>query len=171
MIREAETLNAETDDDPDALAVARIYNHFINNTVVTFEETPVTATEMRARIAAVTASGHRWLIAQSEQGGKVLGYAYSSVWKNRSAYRHSAELTVYLDHTRTGAGLGSALYQNLLDDLSKRDFHAVMAGIALPNPASVALHEKMGFSKVAHFKETGWKFDRWIDVGYWQRLI
>ncbi len=171
MIREAKTPDAETGDDPDGDALARIYNHYIENTVITFEETPVTGAEMRSRIDAVNATKHRWLIAESEQDGSILGYAYAGIWKNRCAYRRSVELTVYLDHTATGNGLGTALYQNLLDDLRDRDFHSIVAGIALPNPASEALHEKMGFCKVAHFKETGWKFDQWIDVGYWQLLI
>jgi L-amino acid N-acyltransferase YncA len=152
----------------DATAIAGIYNHYVRETVVTFEETPVSAAEMTQRIAEVGAR-FPWLV--SEEGGAVVGWAYATAWKTRSAYRFSVETTVYLATSHQGRGIGAALYRALLDDLRARDVHSVVGGIALPNPASVALHEKLGFTKVAHFAEVGRKFDRWVDVGYWQLFL
>lgn len=153
----------------DAAALARIYNHFIAHTIVTFEEEPVTAGEMARRVDEVQAASLPWLVV--EAGAVVAGYAYASKWRVRRAYRFSAEVTVYLAPDQGGRGLGTALYTRLLDDLRARGVHAVLGGIALPNDASIALHEKLGFRKVAHFEQTGFKFARWIDVGYWQRLL
>lgn len=153
----------------DADALAQIYNHYIRETVVTFEEAPLDAPTMAARLQETTAVSLPWLVA--EAGGAVIGYAYASRWKGRCAYRYSVESTVYLDPARTGGGVGTRLYAALLDELRARSLHAVIGGIALPNPASVALHEKLGFCKVAHFEEVGFKFGRWIDVGYWQLRI
>ena len=101
----------------------------------------------------------------------VVGYAYAGPWRTRAAYRFAVETTVYLDRNRTGHGLGRALYGRLLADLRELGFRCAMGGIALPNDASVALHERMGFVKVAHFREVGFKFNRWIDVAYWQRAL
>ena len=149
----------------DATAIAEIYAHYIEHTVVTFEEQPVGADAIRSRMGDLE-SGLPWLVC--EQDGKVIGYAYASEWNGRCAYRHSAEVSVYLDHREVGRGIGMRLYSQLLDDLRARSFHTVIGGVALPNAASVALHEKLGFEKVAHFSEVGWKFEKWIDVGYWQ---
>lgn len=150
----------------DAADIARIYNHYILNTVISFEEQVVTPQSMADRLQEVQDASLPWLVAESS--GSVLGYAYASWWKERSAYRYSVESTIYLDPAALGAGHGTRLYTALLADLSQRKVHAVIGGIALPNPASVRLHEKLGFWKVAHFKEVGFKFERWVDVGYWQ---
>ncbi|MCC7054547.1 MAG: N-acetyltransferase [Gemmatimonadaceae bacterium] len=153
----------------DAGALAAIYNHYVRETVITFEEEPVTAAEMWHRIEEVHRTGHPYIVA--EEDGEVIGYAYASLWKSRSAYRHTTESTVYLAPGATGRGAGTALYAALLDALTTRGFHAVLGGIALPNAASVALHEKLGFRKVAHFEQTGFKFGGWVDVGYWERIL
>lgn len=153
----------------DAPAIAAIYNHFIAETVVTFEEQPVSAADIAVRMAETLAAPLPYLVV--EHDAQVVGFAYASRWHGRCAYRFSLETTVYLDPGRTGEGLGSRLYGALLERLRAEGFHAAMGGIALPNPASVALHEKLGFSKVAHFPEVGYKFDRWIDVGYWQCML
>jgi phosphinothricin acetyltransferase len=153
----------------DAAAVAGIYNPYIAKTIITFEEEPVDAGEIARRIADVHAKSLPWLIAES--GGAVVGYAYATRWQPRCAYRSSAEVTVYLASDQGGRGIGSMLYTQLLAILRKCDVHAVIGGIALPNDASVALHEKFGFKKIAHFEEVGFKFNRWIDVGYWQRIL
>ena len=150
----------------DADAIAHIYNHYIRNTTVTFEEMPVSAQEMAARIAKFDAASLPWLVLELD--GHVVGYTYASKWKGRCAYRFSVESTVYLDPAHTGRGLGSSLYAALFAALRDKGMHVVIGGIALPNAASVALHEKLGLEKVAHFKEVGFKFERWIDVGYWQ---
>ena len=153
----------------DTADVARIYEYYIRETVVTFEEEPVAAAVMAERIAEVAAAGLPWLVA--EEAGRLLGYAYAGRWKARSAYRFAVESTVYLDPSATGRGLGTALYAELFAELRRRKLHTVIGGIALPNPASVALHEKFGMRKVAHFAEVGFKFGRRIDVAYWQMLL
>jgi len=152
----------------DAAAIASIYNHYIRATVVTFEEQEITAADMGARLAAVNASGLPWLLA--ETAGKIAGYAYADRWKQRSGYRHSVESTIYLHAEHTGAGVGTLLYQQLLDALPP-SVHVAIGGIAFPNAAIVALHERLGFAKVAHFYQVGRKFERWIDVGYWQKTL
>jgi L-amino acid N-acyltransferase YncA len=152
----------------DAEAIARIYGHYVSNTTISFEEQPVGAAEMAARITEVVSASLPWLVA--DQGvERLVGYAYAGKWKGRCAYRHSVESSVYLDPACTGQGIGTRLYQALLQILREQSIHVVIGGIGLPNPASVALHERLGFTKVAHFKEVGYKFGRWIDVGYWQR--
>jgi phosphinothricin acetyltransferase len=159
-------IRSATPADADAICV--IYNHYIRNTAVTFEEVPVEAAEMRQRIAEVQAL-FPWLVA--EDGGQLVGYAYAARWRVRSAYRYSVESTVYLSPDRVGRGWGSQLYLELFRRLEAAGIHAVMGGITLPNPASVGLHEKLGFRKVAHFEAVGWKGDQWLDVGYWQRIL
>ena len=153
----------------DAPAIATIYNHYVTETVVTFEEERVTAPEMARRLADVCAASLPWLVA--EQGGEIAGYAYATRWKTRSGYRFSVEITVYLAPAATRRGVGSRLYAELFSRLQQRGIHAVIGGIALPNDASIALHEKFGLRKVAHFEEVGFKLGRWIDVGYWQRTF
>ena len=152
----------------DAAALAAIYNYYIAETIVTFEEDTIDAAEMATRIAEVTAK-FPWLVW--EQGGKVLGYAYASTWKSRCAYRNSVESTVYLRQDMGGRGMGFPLYTELLRLLQAQGLHAAIGGIALPNPASVALHEKCGFQKVGEFIEVGHKFGQWINVGYWQLIF
>ncbi len=161
LIREAEEYDGE--------ATAAIYNHYVAQTIVTFEEEPVQADEMRFRIDQVRSVSLPWLVA--EQDGRVVGYAYASPWKPRSAYRFSVESTVYLTPERVRCGVGSTLYLRLLSMLQLRGIHSVVGGIALPNEASIAFHEKFGFSKVAHFRQVGFKFNRWIDVGCWQLVL
>jgi phosphinothricin acetyltransferase len=152
----------------DAAAIAEIYNHYVRDSVVTFEETPVSAAEMAQRIEDLGAR-YPWLV--SDDGGAVVGWAYATAWKTRSAYRFSVETTVYVAASHHGRGIGAALYRALIEDLRARNVHSAVGGIALPNPASVALHEKLGFRKIAHFAEVGRKFDRWVDVGYWQLIL
>ncbi len=152
----------------DAPRICGIYNEYVANTTVTFEETPVSASEMKGRIEEVTRD-YPWLVCEDK--GLVVGYAYGSRWRVRSAYRFSVESAVYVDSKFIGKGIGTGLYQELLLELRKRSFRSVLGCIALPNPASVALHEKLGFEKAGHFKDVGFKFGRWIDVGYWQMLL
>lgn len=153
----------------DADASAHIYNHYITATCVTFETEPVCAQDMAARIADTTGASLPWLVAETPDG--IAGYAYASRWKGRCAYRHSVEFTVYLDPRCTGQRIGTRLYLVLIDLVRPLDMHAVIGGVALPNAASIALHERLGFRKVAHFEQVGFKQDRWIDVGYWQLLL
>ncbi len=161
------TVRAATADD--AVPITAIYNHFVDHTVVTFEEERVSPVEFATRMTAVWAATLPFLVA--EQDDRIAGYAYASKWKERSGYRFSVEASVYLAPDAAGRGIGSRLYGALFPLLEARGVHAVMGGIALPNDASVALHEKFGMHKVAHFEQTGFKFDRWIDVGYWERIL
>ena len=153
----------------DAAAIARIYNHHVLHTAVTFEEVAVDVDEMAARIRATLALPLPWLVA--EAGGGVIGYAYASSWKSRSAYRFTVEGTVYLDERAQGRGIGSRLYRNLIELLRAQGMHLILGGIALPNEASVRLHERLGFEQTAQLKEVGWKLGRWVDVGYWQLIL
>jgi len=152
----------------DAAALCAIYNYHVLNTIVTFEEDVVSEHEMAERIAEISRA-FPWYVL--EAGGTVVGYAYASSWKSRSAYRYSVESTVYVAEDRLGRGYGTRLYAALLDELRQRHLHNVIGGISLPNAASVALHEKLGFRKLGEFREVGWKFSRWIDVGYWELLL
>ena len=161
-----ELRNASPDD---ADAIVAIYNHYVDNTVISFEEQTVSAAAMRQRIGDVLDAGLPWLVAEVD--GKVAGYAYATKWRVRPAYRFSVESSVYLAVDQARKGLGAALYARLIASLREAGVHLVIGGIALPNVASVALHEKMGYKKVAHFEEVGRKFDRWIDVGYWQLTL
>lgn len=153
----------------DAAAIAAIYNHYVLHTIVTFEEEAVSADEIAARIREVQGAGIPWFVW--EEGGRVLGYSYASKWKSRCSFRYSLETTVYLDRSATGRGLGRQLYTALIDALRALKYHALIGGISIPNPASIALHEKLGFRKIGHFTEVGWKFDQWIDVGYWELVL
>ena len=152
----------------DAAAICAIYNPYVRETVITFEETPVPTAEMAQRIGDVTAR-LPWLVA--EEQGAILGYAYATPWKARSAYRFSVETTVYVAPGHMRRGLGAALYRQLIDELRVRGVHAAVGGIALPNAASIALHEKLGFKKIGQFVEIGRKLDRWVDVGYWELIL
>jgi len=134
--------------------------------VVTFEELPVRQNEIIERIGKITGSNLPWLVA--EDAGMVIGYPYAGKWNVRSAYRHTVESTVYVSNSAVAKGWGTRLYTALLDLLRQKSIHVVIGGITLPNPASVALHEKFGMKKVAHFSEVGFKFGKWLDVGYWQ---
>jgi len=152
----------------DAQAICSIYNHFILQSTVTFEETAIAPDDMAARIGTV-AGRLPFLVAELD--GAVAGYAYAAPWKARSAYRHTVESSVYVAPGFAGMGLGSRLYQALLQDLRERGVHAVLAGIALPNSASIGLHEAFGFARVGQMREVGRKFGQWLDVGYWQLLL
>lgn len=152
----------------DAPQICDIYNPYVLQTAITFEEQAVTAADMTQRITE-TLKDLPWLVW--DEGEAIRGFCFVNKWKGRHAYRYSVESTVYVPPSEHGKGIGSKLYQELLSQLRLRGIHTVIAGILLPNEASIALHEKLGFEKVAHFREIGWKFNKWIDVGYWQRLI
>jgi len=149
----------------DAPRIAAIYNHYVRETIVTFEEDAVADAEMARRIAETTAT-YPWLVW--EDGGDVFAYAYASSWKRRSAYRFAAESTIYAAPEATGRGIGSQLYPALLARMRAQGLHCAIGGISLPNPASVALHEKLGFLPIGRFREVGFKLGRWVDVGYWE---
>ena len=152
----------------DASSIQAIYAPVVADTVISFEEVPPDKEEMERRIAAIS-SAYPYLVA--EEAGRVLGYAYTSQHRTRSAYRSSIDVTVYVAGDAHRRGIGRALYVELLTAAAERGYHAAFAGIALPNDASVGLHETMGFRLVGIYREVGRKFDRWHDVGWWQRLL
>ena len=152
----------------DASRICEIYNHYIRLSPATFEEEPLRPEDMLQRISETTQI-YPWFVC--EEDGNLLGYCYGRKWRERAAYRYSVEISVYLDPSASGKGRGSALLDALLAELRRRNFHCAVGGVSLPNEASVALLEKFGFRPVAHFKEVGNKFDRWIDVGYWQLVF
>jgi L-amino acid N-acyltransferase YncA len=157
--------------ESDAEALCNIYNRYIETTSITFEEIPLQEDEMISRINNVT-KNYPWLVY--EENERVLGYTYGSRWKERAAYRHSVELAIYLDSDNVGKGIGSLLIGKLLGELralKDMSIHAVIYGVALPNPASEALCEKFGFNKIAHLREVGYKFEKWVDVGYWELIL
>lgn len=153
----------------DAAAIAAIYAHYVRHTTVTFEEQPVDAAEIVRRLRAVRDAALPWLVREAD--GRIVAYAYATPWRPRSAYRFSVEVTVYVADGHHGQGHGRTLYAALFDRLRTQGLHAALAGITLPNDPSIALHEAMGMTKVAHLPEVGFKFGRWLDVGYWHRLL
>lgn len=153
----------------DAARICAIYNPYVESTTITFEEAPVSAAEMASRIDAVHNDGLPWLVLCRD--GEVIGYAYATKWRARPAYRYAVESTVYLAEGASGNGHGERLCRHLLDALRALGLHTVIAGIAQPNHRSVALHERLGFTKVAHFAEVGFKLERWVDVAYWQLVL
>jgi len=152
----------------DAAGVRAVYAPIVEQTFISFEEEPPGVDEMGRRIAAVTAT-HPYFVA--ERNGTLLGYCYGSQHRARAAYRHSAEVTVYVGEQARGQGVGRALYSALLPELTARGFHMAYGGIALPNDASIALHEAMGFTHLGVFREVGFKLGVWRDVGWWQRSL
>jgi len=154
----------------DVLSITEIYNYYISDTIITFETETVNHENISDRISKIQSDNLPWLVAVNDMG-KVIGYAYASKWRERFAYRFSVEITVYLSPNASKNGVGTKLYEALFSELKLRSIHSVIGGITLPNPASVALHEKFGLKKVAHFNEVGFKFNQWQDVGYWQGVI
>jgi len=160
MIRKA-TIN-------DAKDITDIYNYYINNSVATFEELPVGISYFTEKVQ----DGLKrlpWFVY--EINGQVIGYSYANQWKPRSGYFNSVEVSVYLKNGVTQKGIGSELYKTLIDYLKEINIHVAIGGICLPNEPCVALHKKFGFKKVAHFKEIGYKFNKWVDVEYWQLTL
>ena len=152
----------------DGAAICSIYNHYVENTIHTFEETPVQIDEMRERIRKISAS-YPYLVW--DESGGIDGYAYINTWKEREAYRFSAELSVYVQDGLRGRGMGRQLMEKLLEEVRKTEIHSLVSGIVLPNDPSVVLHEKFGFVKIGLFREIGFKLDRWLDVGYWELIL
>lgn len=149
----------------DARQIADIYNYYVLETHHSFETEALSVNEMMDRVDAITESCP-FLVC--EQDGEIVGFAYGTHYKPRSAYKHSVEVSVYLKNDSKQKGIGTRLYEKLFQEIEKMNVHAIIAGISLPNEASIKLHEKFGFEKVAHFREVGFKMERWIDVGYWE---
>jgi phosphinothricin acetyltransferase len=151
----------------DAAGCAAIYAPFVRDSWISFELEPPDEGEMARRIGEYGAS-HAWLVAEVD--GALAGYAYGSPHRTRAAYASSCDVAVYVDPAHARQGVGRVLYAELLERLAA-DYHAAFAGIALPNAASVGLHEAMGFTPLGTYREVGWKMGGWRDVGWWQRLL
>jgi phosphinothricin acetyltransferase len=167
MVEDAEMIRGVKIED--AASICMIYNYYIENTVVSFENVLISVNEMENRIREISAS-YPWLVWENEEG-HISGYAYVNKWKDRAAYRFSAEVSIYLEHGTEGRGVGSILLGRLLEEVRKTELHALVAGITLPNERSVALHEKFGFTKIAQFNEIGFKMNARLDVGYWELVL
>ena len=160
-------MNIRNVQPDDAAQIAEIYNYYIKNTHQTFETEPLSAEEMQARISEVT-ENYPYVVA--EEDGVIYGYAYATQFKMRQAYEYSAEVSIYVRSGDKQKGIGTLLYDQLFEELRQTDIHAIIAGISLPNDGSVRFHEKLGFEKVANFKQVGYKLGRWVDVGYWELI-
>ena len=148
--------------DSDAAAITGIYNYYIQNTTVSFETTQLSEAEMLQRIRAI-AAGYPYFVALEE--GRVVGYCYAHLWKERMAYCHTWEVTIYLAPDSKGRGTGSALMRRLIDACRATGrCRNLIACITEENAESIAFHRKMGFEKVSHFKSVGYKLGRWLDV-------
>jgi len=154
---------AERRDIPRILAIS---NWAAMNTAANFAVEPETLESWQAEWE----HGHRmfpWLVAV-EQAGAVAAFAKAGPWKGRCAYNWTAETSIYVDHTFHGQGIGTAIYQPLIETMRAQGYRTLLAGITVPNPASIRLHEHFGFRRVALLERVGWKFGRWHDVGYWE---
>lgn len=152
----------------DAQQLVDIYNYYVLNTVVTFDDVPFTVEAFKEKIETIYKTYPFFVF---EENNKILGYAYANKWREKPAYKHTVESTVYLHEKAVGKQIGSKLYTELLKHLKDQNYHVIVGGLTLPNDASVKLHEKFGFKQVAHYKEVGLKFDKWLDVGFWQLTL
>ncbi len=151
----------------DASQIADIYNYYIQNTHHTFETEPLSVEEMVARIET-TKDEYPYLVA--EENGEIYGYVFADKFRLRQAYDHTVEVSIYVKNAAKQKGIGTALYATLFDLLAETNIHSIIAGISLPNEPSIKFHTKMGFSKVALFREIGYKLGRWIDVSFWELM-
>ncbi len=149
---------------PDAAMIAAIYAPYVRDTIISFETEPPAAEEMSRRLTAIGAR-YPWLVA--EQGGQVLGYAYAGEHRSRAAYRWDVDVAVYLAAEAHRRGIGRRLYGALFEVLRRLGHVNAYAGIALPNAASVSLHEALGFLPVGIYRQVGYKHGAWHDVGWW----
>jgi phosphinothricin acetyltransferase len=158
------TIEFRIADTNDADGILAIYAPYCESSTVTFETVAPTREQMTERISRIITT-YPWLVATAN--GDVIGYVYASRFRERAAYVWTAEVAVYVDTKRHKRGLGRALYTSLFSILRAQGFAKAIAGITMPNPASIALHEKMGFLQTGNFPGVGYK-DAWLDVGWWQ---
>src|SRR5512142_1544352 len=152
----------------DAEGMLAIYAPIVSETTISFEMEPPTVEEMRRRIETTLAK-LPWLVWEAD--GRIMGYAYASRHRERAAYQWSVDVSVYVAEEARGRGLGRRLYAPLLGMLEDLGYYSALAGIALPNPASVGLHEAMGFKPIGVYRNIGYKSGAWRDVGWWQRQL
>lgn len=149
--------------------IADIYNYYIENTVITFEEEKVQEAEFINRINGITDKGYPFIVYL--ENDKLLGYAYLNNWRSRPAYNITLETSVYVDNTAVSRGIGSLLYSRLIEEGKKIGIHSLIGSISLPNDMSRKLHQKFGFELIGNFKESGRKFEKYIDVEFWQLML
>jgi phosphinothricin acetyltransferase len=152
----------------DAAQIQAIYSPIVSQTVTSFEMEPPTVDEMQRRISD-TLAHFPWLVCEHQ--AQVLGYAYASKHRVRAAYQWSVDVSVYIHASARRMGIGRAMYTSLFQILRLQGFYNAYAGVALPNPGSVGLHEAMGFKPIGVYREVGYKFDAWHDVGWWHLLL
>ncbi len=153
----------------DAARIAAIYNDYVLHTTVSFETAPLSADAMLARIESVTRGGYPYIVAVDDD--RVVGYAYAHPWKERPAYNHTWETTVYLSPRSKGRGTGRILMESLVAECRRRGCHALIACITAENSDSRRFHERLGFRKVSDFSEVGFKQGRWLDVTDYQLTL
>ena len=161
-------MNRETTEG-DLEAIAAIHTHYVAETVITFDVEPLPVDGWRKKWRSAREADQPWYV--SEQGGEVVGFAYSGSFRPKAAYHPTVETTIYLAQGAAGRGIGRSLYSDMLAEAARRGFHLAVAGITLPNEASVRLHEGLGFTEVGVFTEVGHKLGEWRDVGWWQRRL
>lgn len=149
--------------------ITAMYNTYIASSLVTFEEELINADEMHQRIEKISEAGYPFLVWH--EGDTIAGYAYATTFRQRKAYRFTVESSIYLHPDYYGRGIGEKLYHSLIVHCKEKGYHSMIGVITLPNGASVKLHEKLGFDKVGHLRESGYKFDQWADVGFWELLL
>ncbi|HSD09605.1 MAG TPA: GNAT family N-acetyltransferase [Candidatus Binatia bacterium] len=150
--------------------LTEIYNHYVRETAITFDVDEYTVEARRRWFEQHAGTGRHQLVV-AEVDGRVVGYAGTGTFRAKRAYDTSVEMTIYVAKDATGGGIGTALYRDLFARLAKEDVHRALAGITLPNPASLALHARFGFRQVAHFTENGRKFGRYWDVVWLEKEI
>jgi phosphinothricin acetyltransferase len=155
----------------DLPALTDIYNHYVVNTTVTFDLRPFTPEERRRWFDDHHVAGRHRLVVAVDGAGGVVGYASTSRWRPKAAYDTTVESSVYCRPDAVGRGYGRRLYEALFESIAHEDVHRIVAGVSMPNPASVALHERLGFRPVGVFPGVGRKFDRYWDVAWFERPL
>lgn len=156
-------------DATDIAQITEMYNMYIRTSLATFEEEEITKEEMSDRVNRIMRKGNPFIVW--DENGTIAGYAYASTFRERIAYRFTVESTVYLNPAYYGKGIGDRLYNSLIIHCKQKGYHSMIGVITLPNDPSVKLHEKHGFKKVGHLTESGYKFEQWADVGFWELLL
>jgi len=152
----------------DASALLEIYNYYVIHTTVTFDEVAVSLSAFTKKIDDILKAYPFFVF---EENNEILGFTYGSKFRPKPAYNYTVESTVYVKHGVHGKKIGTQLYATLIAALKEQKFKSVLGVLTIPNPASIKLHEKFGFTQVAHLKEVGFKFDTWLDVGIFQLKI